>query len=44
MKRSLLIEEPPLQILPSLAAAIGLNEAIVLQQLYWLLQQPNNGK
>ena len=33
----LLIEEPPLQILPSLAVAIGLNEAIFLQQLhYWL--------
>ena len=34
---SLLINEPPLQVLPSLAAAIGLNEAIALQQLhYWL--------
>lgn len=34
----LLIDEPPLQVLPSLAAAIGLNEAIFLQQLhYWLL-------
>ena len=33
----LLIEEPPLQILPSLAVAIGLNEAIFLQQLhYWV--------
>lgn len=33
----LLINEPPLMVLPSLAAAIGLNEAIVLQQLhYWL--------
>ena len=33
----LLINEPPLQVLPSLAAAIGLNEAIFLQQLhYWL--------
>ncbi len=33
----LLIDEPPLMVLPSLAAAIGLNEAIVLQQLhYWL--------
>jgi hypothetical protein len=35
----LLITEPPLLVLPSLAIAIGLNEAIFLQQLhYWLLQ------
>ena len=33
----LLINEPPLQVLPSLARAIGLNEAIVVQQIhYWL--------
>jgi hypothetical protein len=33
----LLINEPPLQVLPTLAVAVGLNEAIVLQQLhYWL--------
>lgn len=33
---TLLINEPPLQVLPSLAVAIGLNEALVLQQLhYW---------
>ena len=33
----LLIDEYPLQVLPSLAKAIGLNEAIVLQQIhYWL--------
>jgi hypothetical protein len=32
----LLIEEPPLQVLPTLAQRIGLNEAIVLQQIhYW---------
>lgn len=38
MKKSstLLIDESPLQVLPSLAARIGLNEAIVLQQIqYW---------
>lgn len=34
---SLLINEPPLQVLPSLAVAIGLNEAIVIQQLHYLL-------
>lgn len=33
----LLINENPLQVLPSLAVAVGLNEAIVLQQMhYWL--------
>lgn len=33
----LLIAEHPLQVLPSLAVAIGLNEALVLQQVhYWL--------
>jgi DnaD/phage-associated family protein len=33
----LLINEPPLQVLPSLAVAVGLNEAIVIQQIhYWL--------
>jgi hypothetical protein len=32
-----LIDEPPLNVLPSLAKAIGLNEAIVLQQIkFWL--------
>ena len=36
--RALLISETPLQVIPSLAEAIGLNEAIFLQQLhYWLL-------
>lgn len=33
---NLLINEPPLQVLPSLAVKVGLNEAIVLQQAhYW---------
>ncbi|CNE10542.1 hypothetical protein [Yersinia kristensenii] len=33
----LLINEPPLQVLPSLAKEIGLNEAILVQQIhYWL--------
>lgn len=32
-----LIDEPPLLVLPSLAVAIGLNEALFLNQLhYWL--------
>ncbi len=37
MSSKLLINESPLVILPSLAVKIGLNEAIVLQQIhYWL--------
>jgi hypothetical protein len=33
----LLINEPPLQVLPTLASLLGLNESIVLQQIqYWL--------
>ncbi len=35
----LLISEPPLQVLPTLASAIGLNGAIVLQQLHYWLQR-----
>lgn len=38
----LLIQEHPLQVLPSLAVKIGLNEAIVLQQVhYWAIQGKN---
>ncbi|MGE7917256.1 hypothetical protein [Lysinibacillus xylanilyticus] len=32
---NLLINEPPLQVLPSLAVKVGLNEAIILQQLHF---------
>lgn len=40
---SLLINEPPLQLLPSLAVAIGVNEAIVLQQIqYWLARSEHH--
>jgi hypothetical protein len=35
----LLINEPPLQVLPSLAVKIGLQEAIVLQQIHYWVQQ-----
>lgn len=39
---NLLINEPPLQVLPSLAIRIGLNEAIIVQQVhYWLLLSKN---
>ena len=41
----LLIHEPPLQVLPSLAEKIGLNEAIVLQQLhYWIENKKSKGR
>lgn len=34
---SLLINENPLQVLPTLACAIGLNEAVIVQQMhYWM--------
>jgi len=37
MTNKLLIDEEPLQVLPGLAVAIGLNDALFLQQLhYWL--------
>jgi len=35
---NLLFNEPPLVVSPSLAVAIGLNEAIVLQQMHYWLQ------
>ncbi len=41
---NLLINEPPLQVLPSLAKAIGLNEAIVLQQIHYWISNPKIGK
>lgn len=43
MRSQLLINEPPLQVLPTLAHKVGLNEAIILQQMhYWL--NPNFNK
>ncbi len=40
---SLLINEPPLMVLPSLAVAIGLNQAITIQQLHYWLENPKTG-
>lgn len=40
----LLIEGQPLQLLPTLAVAIGVNEGIVIQQLHWLETNPAMGK
>ncbi|WMT19174.1 DnaD domain-containing protein [Parageobacillus toebii] len=42
MATRLLLDEEPLVILPSLAAAIGLNESIVLQQLHYWLERSTN--
>lgn len=39
---NLLISEPPLQVLPSLAVKVGLNEAIILQQFHYWLQRSKN--
>lgn len=39
---SLLINEQPLMVIPSLAEAIGLNEAVILQQIHFLLNYSNN--
>lgn len=43
-ERSLLAPERFLQVPPTLACAIGLNEAIVLQHLYWLQNLPKSGR
>jgi DNA-binding transcriptional ArsR family regulator len=40
---NLLIQEPPLQVLPTLAMKIGLLEAIVLQQLHYWLENKKAG-
>ena len=40
---SLLINEPPLQVLPSLAVALkNINEAVMLQQVQYWLSRSNN--
>jgi hypothetical protein len=43
-QRSLLIDASPLQVIPALAKAIGLNEAIVLQQIHYWLPRAANAK
>ncbi len=41
-KSRLLMDEMPLQLLPTLATKVGLNEAIILQQMhYWLTSRHN---
>lgn len=39
----LLIDERPLTVLPSLVKAVGMERAVILQQIHWLLQGPSNG-
>lgn len=44
-KSYLLINEPPLTVSPTLASIIGLDEAIVIQQVhYWLMNSKNAGR
>jgi hypothetical protein len=40
----MLLDERPLVLFPSLAIAVGVEEAIVLQQLHFHSADPNNGR
>ncbi len=42
MNGNLILDDKPLLIIPTLAAMIGLNESIILQQLHYWLQRTNN--
>lgn len=42
--RYLIEGDRPLIVLPELVKEIGLEEAIILQQLHWLLRDKRNGK
>lgn len=44
IRASHLLDEPPIMVYPSLAKAIGINQAIVLQQLHWLLNATERSK
>lgn len=45
MNRKLLIDDRPIQVLPTFAKIFGLNEAIVVQQIhYWLNLKNKNGE
>ena len=41
---TLLIDENPMMVIPSLVKAVGLEQAIVLQQLHFVWRQPKSGK
>ena len=40
----LLLDEPPIVVLPSLAKLVGLNESIILQQLHYWLQRSSHAR
>lgn len=40
----LIINESPLTVLPTLAKLVGLQQAIIIQQIHYLCQQPKSGK
>lgn len=40
----LLMHERPLTVLPSLVKLLGFEKAVVLQQIFWLQNQPNSGR
>jgi hypothetical protein len=44
MTSKLLINEPPLTVLPSLAVAVGLNESIFVQQLHYWIAGEKSGR
>jgi len=44
MSSKLLIEERPLQVLKSLVMIVGLEKAIILQQIHWLLTLDSYGE
>ena len=43
MSKLLLLDEQPLLVMPQLAKEIGLNEAIILQQIHYWLKNPKAG-
>jgi len=44
IEKYLIPGDRPLVILPELARELGLEQAVVLQQLHWLLRDERNGK
>jgi hypothetical protein len=42
MRKKLLIDEHPIQVLPTFARIFGLNEAIIVQQLHYWLNHPSD--
>ncbi len=44
MAGNLLIDDYPLMLLPKLAVKVGLNEAVVMQQIHFLINLPEGGR